>query len=405
MGLRILFVDDEPNMLEGMQRMLRSMRKDWRTAFAASGPEALEILGREPFDVVVSDMRMPGMDGAELLAAVKKRYPETVRIILSGHSDKEMVMKSVLPAHQYLSKPCDAGTLKATINRTCALRDLLTDEGLRLVVAQMESLPSLGSLYAEIMAELQSETASMARIGGIISQDIGMTAKVLQLVNSAFFGHIRHVASPAQAAELLGLENIKTLALSMKIFSQFDGSRFPNLSIAEMWEHSLRTGGLARALALAENQAQAAVDDAFMAGMLHDAGKLILAENFPTKYQEVMETAGRHRSLLWQEEARGFGVTHAQVGAYLFSLWGLPYSLVEAVAFHHDPGSAHHEEFCPLTAVHVGNYLENQKRQATASGMAEPLDLGYLAAIGLDSHLEGWRERASQLLGDEGEHG
>jgi YesN/AraC family two-component response regulator len=134
MGLRILFVDDEPNMLEGMQRMLRSMRKDWRTAFAASGPEALEILGREPFDVVVSDMRMPGMDGAELLAAVKKRYPETVRIILSGHSDKEMVMKSVLPAHQYLSKPCDADTLEAGLDKAAALKELKNRPDWRMIL-------------------------------------------------------------------------------------------------------------------------------------------------------------------------------------------------------------------------------------------------------------------------------
>jgi HD-like signal output (HDOD) protein len=398
MGLKILFVDDEIMVLEGMQRMLRSMRKNWQTAFAASGPEALAILDRESFDVVVSDMRMPGMDGAELLGQVKSQHPEIVRIILSGHSDKDMVMKAVLPAHQFLSKPCDADILTATINRTCALRDLLTDPALRLVVARLESLPSLQGLYLELMHELQSETSSIARIGRIISQDIGMTAKVLQLVNSAFFGHIRHVSSPAQAAELLGLENLKTLVLSTKIFSQFDDAVLPNLSVIALWNHSLATGGLARAIAMEEGQAQAGVDDAFMAGILHDAGKLILAASFPAKYGEIIEAAAQGRSPLWQEENRVFGVTHAKVGAYLFSLWGLPCRLVEAVAFHHDPGSALQTEFSPLTAVYVGNCLERQDRAAAPHQEAEPLDLAYLESIGMRARLHRWQECCRQAL-------
>ncbi|MEW6657096.1 MAG: response regulator [Thermodesulfobacteriota bacterium] len=401
MSIKILFVDDEPKVLEAMQRMLRSMRREWETAFALSGAEALETLSRESFDVVVSDMRMPGMDGAQFLAEVKKRYPDIVRIVLSGQSDKEMVLKSVRPAHQYLAKPCDAEALKSSISRACALRDLFTDNALRLVVSRLDSLPSLPDLYVQIIQEVQSEYSSIRKIGEIISKDIGMTAKVLQLVNSAFFGHIRHVSSPAQAAELLGLETIKTLVLSVKIFTQFDRLNSPNFSVKRLWDHSLATGVFSRTIAIREKQAQEVIDDAFMAGVLHDAGKLIMAANLTRQYREVMKTAREQHLSLWQAENRVFGVTHAQVGAYLLSLWGLPYPIVEAIAFHHDPGGASQKEFGPLAAVHTANYLEHRRRQDALDKVEAMLDSAYLSAIGLMDRLEIWEEKCRKAIKEE----
>ena len=225
MKKRILFVDDEPKILEGLQRTLRSMRQEWEMQFAGSGQEALECLSKEPFDVVVSDMRMPGMDGAQLLKEVMRLYPQIARIILSGHSDQEIVLKSVRIAHQYLAKPCEAETLKSVVTRTCALRELLADDAVRRMVSNMDSIPSLPSLYAEIMEEIQSPNASIQRVGKIISKDMGMTTKILQLVNSAFFGLRRHVSSPSQAVSLLGLDTIRALVLSVHIFTHFDSQK------------------------------------------------------------------------------------------------------------------------------------------------------------------------------------
>ena len=144
--INILFVDDEPNILEGLQRMLRPMRREWQMSFAKSGAEALETLGANEIDVIVSDMRMPGMDGARLLHEVREKHPHVVRLILSGYSEKEMIMKSVGAAHQYLAKPCDADVLKTTVQRACALRDFLENESLRRLVSQLHSIPSLPSL-------------------------------------------------------------------------------------------------------------------------------------------------------------------------------------------------------------------------------------------------------------------
>lgn len=208
MKLSVLFVDDEPHVLQGLQRMMRSMRQEWEIITAGGGLEALDLLSRKPVDVVVTDMRMPGMDGTQLLNEIKNSYPQIVRIILSGQSDREMILKSVRPAHQYLAKPCNDEILKSTIERSCWLRDLLADNSLKQLISRIDSLPSLPTLYLEILRELESPYSSMQKIGEIISRDIGMTAKILQMVNSAFFGFRRHIASPAEAAELLGLETI-----------------------------------------------------------------------------------------------------------------------------------------------------------------------------------------------------
>lgn len=405
MPVKILFVDDDPHVLAGLRRMLHPLRQEWQVAFAPGGREALELLDQEAFDILVTDMRMPVMDGAQLLEKVKNRHPEMVRIILSGQSDREMVMKSVRTAHQYLTKPCDADTLKATIRRTLLLREVLRDENLRLLVGGLETLPSLPALYLEIMEELRSEMASVSRVGEIISRDIGMTAKLLQLMNSAFFGQPRHICHPRHAVELLGLETIRAMVLSLQIFSQFDPGRLPGFSIARLWDHSLRVGVWARQIALLAQQPQEIADDAFLAGVLHDAGKLILAANFPKRYQEVLEVAARSPFSTCEAEQRIFEVSHAQVGAYLFSLWGFSHPLVEAVAFHHEPGSTHPGGFSPLTAVHVANALEHHLGPAgPAATPREGVDLAYLDLLGLTGELAAWQEKCRELRRRETDH-
>ncbi|MBW2059479.1 MAG: HDOD domain-containing protein [Deltaproteobacteria bacterium] len=391
MKRRILFVDDEPRVLQGLQRMLRSMRHEWQMAFAGGGKEALEVLSREPFDVVVSDMRMPAMDGAELLAEVRRRHPEIVRIVLSGHSEKELILKSVLPAHQYLSKPCDPEVLKSAVGRASALRDLLRGDRLKQVVSQMDSLPSLPSLYAEIVEALHSPDTSIQEVGEIISKDVGMTAKILQLVNSAFFGLCQHVSSPVQAATLLGLETMKALVLSVQIFSEFDRSALSGPSLESLREHSIMTGVIAKAIAREEQPGEAAVDDAFMAGMLHDTGKLVLAAKFPQEYRQTTARAQEKGIPIHRAELEIFGTTHSEVGAYLMGLWGLPDSIVEALAFHHEPHRCPEVGFSPLTAVHTGNVLDHERSLA---GTGEPLsriDSDYLKDGGMIERLPVWR--------------
>ena len=394
----ILFVDDEPRVLQGLQRMLRGLRNNWAMTFVENGQEALEIMAQQTFDIIVSDMRMPGMDGAELLHEVMNRYPQIIRIILSGHSDREMILKSVRTAHQYLSKPCDAETLKSTVTRACSLRELLTSNEMEKIVLKMESLPSLPSLYIEIMDEIQSPDSSVQRVGNIIEKDIGMSAKILQIVNSAFFGMPRHISSPAQAVSLLGLEIVKALVLSVHVFSQFDHSRLKNLSLNSLWQHCTTVGYLSKKIYEGESNDKNFISYALIAGLLHDIGKLILMTNFPEKYDSVVSTVLKQEITLSEIELEVFGVTHSEVGAYLLGLWGLPDLVVEAIAHHHSPHQVPGKVFVPLSAVYVANTIEHEMCPNRRLGAVQPVDVNYLDEVGLAERLPLWRDICQKAM-------
>lgn len=391
MKRRILFVDDEPNVLQGLQRMLRSMRHGWEMAFAESGLVALDLLASAPFDVIVSDMRMPGMDGAQLLSEVMRRHPQIVRIVLSGQSDQETLLRAVGPAHQYLAKPCEAERLKATVSRACALHDRLADESLKRLVSQMKSLPSLPSLYVQMMEVLGAPDASLQQVGQIISQDMGMTAKILQLVNSAFFGLHRRISNPIQAVNLFSLDIVKALVRSPHVFSQCDETALPDFSLDRLWRHSLATGACAKRIAEAEHSTQAVIDESLTAGLLHDIGKLVLAVNLPGRYREVVLLAHNERLTLWAAERELFGDTHAEAGALLLGLWDLPDSIVEVLTFHHWPTQCLDMRFSPLTAVHVANTLDHEVHPPNSGTIASHIDTDYLAELGLIDRLPAWR--------------
>lgn len=388
---RVLFVDDEPKILEGLQRMLRSTRHEWEIEFAVGGQAGLETLGSRPFDVVVTDMRMPGMDGATFLSQVRDLHPQIVRIVLSGHSDQKLVLSSVGPAHQYLSKPCDPELLKQTVGRACALRDLLSNATLTLLVSQMQSLPSLPSIYMQLMKEVEAPDPSIKKIGEIICKDPGMTAKILQMVNSAFFGLRRHISNPADAVGLLGLDIVKSLVLSIHVFSQFSKIRIPGLSLEDLWDHNAAVGALAKKIAKSEGQSSQMVDDSFAAGLLHECGKLILAARLPKEYSEMLTVASEEGLSVFDAERKVFGATHPEVGAYLLGLWGLPDSIVEAVAFHHSPSQCPGDSFVPLTAVHIADFLEDKSNPDRAENAPpEALDSVYLARLGLTDRTDAW---------------
>jgi HD-like signal output (HDOD) protein/CheY-like chemotaxis protein len=395
---KVLFVDDDPNVLQGLRRMLRPMHQEWDMTFAPSGGEALAILSREPMDIIVSDMRMPGMDGADLLNEVKTKYPQVVRIVLSGHSEQEAILRSVGPAHQYLTKPCEPEVLKSTISRACNIRDVLGNYKLRELVSQLGTLPSLPDLYMELLKELQMENVSLAKVGAIIARDIGMTAKILQLVNSAFFGLPRHVATPAEAVSLLGVDTVKSLVLSLQVFTKFDQAKLKFFSIERLLGHSIATGKLIGNIASAERVDKVMKDQAVLAGFLHDSGQLVLAANLPKKYALIAESMKDNDLTLHEAEYECFGATHAEVGATLLGLWGLPNPIVEAVAFHHTPLKAAEQKLSPLALVHIADGLVNQFHEDASEGaFAGSFDQDYLAQLGVAGKLPAWEEKCRAM--------
>ena len=394
----ILFVDDEPKVLQGLHRMLHSMRRDWNMEFAEGGHKALEVLGNSHFDVVVTDMRMPGMNGLEFLNEVKKRYPHIIRIVLSGQADKEVIIQSIGPIHQYLSKPCDPNKLKLILSQACSIHELLAEEKLKKIVSQMEYLPSLPAYYNELTNELQSESATLKSVGKIISKDIGMSAKILQMVNSAFFGIRTHVSSPERAVMLLGLEIVSALALSSHVFKQFDKVTIEGLSLDSLWNHCMTVGSFAKHICKKQITDQKTADFCFIAGLLHDVGKIVLAANVPDTYTSLLMNMKEKKSRIVDKEFEVFGVTHEKIGAYLMGLWGFNDSIIEALTFHHNPMNNISKEFIPLTAVYIANIIEHELFPERTMGVVPEIDKEYIKKLNLTDKIPIWRDECKKIL-------
>ncbi len=399
---RILFVDDETMLLDLYKLVFEHEADQWSINFAPGGKEALDLMDEEPVDVLVSDMRMPGMSGAELVQETMKRHPKTSRLIMSGYADSEQIAQCLGATHQFIAKPFELSVLRGTIGRVCALDAWLMDDTLRTLVAQMRSLPSLPSLYFRIMDALGSPDSSIEQIGGIIASDPSMTAKILQLVNSAFFGIARRISNPVEAVQFLGVGRVRSLVLSLHVFSCFEQVNLRNFSIDRVWKHSMSTGLVAQKIARLQKMDRAFMDETYVAGMLHDIGKVMLASSLPELYGKAVALAAEQKIPLVEAERETFGITHAQVGAYLLGLWGLPITIVEAVAFHHDPQEGAMKSFSPLTAVHVASALERQISEPQAEPVGTAIDVEYLAELGLDDRLDDWRDAAEDVLSELG---
>lgn len=387
----LLFVDDEANVLQGLQRQLRGMRNEWNMNFVAGGQLALDFMEKTPVDVIVTDMMMPGMDGSQLLTEVSRRHPQTVRIVLSGHAEREAILRLVGPAHQYLSKPCEADELRNAIIRAFSLRDLLGNEQLKKLTARIKSLPTLPSAQTKLTEEMQKDEPSLERIGEIVARDIGLTAKIMQLVNSAFFGLPRQINDPQEAVAYLGLTTVRALAMSAEIFSQFDHRLCRLFSLDILERHSWATGLLARRVAHLERQNNQMMDQCFLAGLLHDIGQLVLAIGLPEEYSQAILQSQQKKLPICQVEQEIFGASHADVGAYLLGLWGLPNVIVEAVAWHHHPARSVAAQFSQVMAVHVADVLIHERQRVYTEVPPPELDVAYLEKMGLAGRIETWR--------------
>jgi putative nucleotidyltransferase with HDIG domain len=397
--LRVMIVDDDADALYRTQRMLRAYRRDWQMKFCFGPEPALDALAAEPYDVVVADLSMPGADGAELLTCVRDLYPDAVRLLVCSPAEQSEMLRSVGPAHQYLAKPVDPVMFRESIARAGLLGKRLSKPGLKALVSQINTLPSLPAVYLELLSELRRRDASVERVAELICRDVSMTAKVLQLVNSSFFGLAVHVHDVHHAAALLGLNALKPLVLSAGVFRQLEERRVPAALAQQVLEHSVAVGCLAKKLAEAEGLHRDEADNALLAGILHDIGKLVLADHFGHNYALVCLAAEKAHLPLLTAELDQFAASHADVGGYLLGLWGLPQDLIEAVALHHDPTAHEITRFTPLTAVHVANALvhaEGDEQDELPPEAKAKLDYRYLAEIRCLQRVSAWRQVAGK---------
>jgi HD-like signal output (HDOD) protein/CheY-like chemotaxis protein len=394
--LSVLFVDDEPAILDLLPRVLADMRGSWQMSFAPSAEKGLELMARAAFDVVVSDLNMPGMNGIAFLTEVRERYPLSARIIYSSCSDQRSILECIGVIHQFLPKPCPVEVLKATIQRAAMVRSLLPNPAIREKVSRMERVPSIPTLYLELVRQVQSPNSQTEDIAKTISQDIGMTAQILKIVNSAFFALPQPTSNIPDAIWYLGMDTVKHLVLAVGIFRQFEARKLGGLSLETLWHHCSRTANAAKLIAQSERAGRQLVEDAMAAGLLHDVGKLVLASNYPEEYQEIGRNAQAKRVEWLVQEREVFGFDHADVGGYLLGLWGLPPAVVEAVLFHHFPTKSERSTFTALTAVHAANVLVQTQRPSYGGIVSPQIDLLYLAKTERADRLESWREQVDE---------
>jgi putative nucleotidyltransferase with HDIG domain len=392
----VLFVDDEKNILEGLRTRLHRQRNKWDMLFAQSGQAAVEILRQGGVDVLVTDMRMPEMDGLTLLRLAQKDFPQVVRIVLSGHAELEAALRAIHVAHQFLTKPCEAGVIENTVERACNLQSLINDNVVQHLVGKVDNLPSPPMVYSGLMVALNNEFIGTRQIADILRRDMAMCAKTLQVVNSALFQFSRVITEMEDAVAFLGYNTIRQIVLSVEVFNSHHKGRLEGAALDALQSHACLVGSLASRM-FPDRREQ---EDVFIAGLLHDIGKLVLAAHLPEAVLEIQAALRNGELTMHQAERRVLGTTHAEIGAYLLGLWGLPYPIVEAVANHHEPRRVDSAEFGVLAGVYVADQLIQELGPPRPGAPQEGsfLDMEYLEQMGVAAQVPEWREMARQEI-------
>ncbi len=378
---RIAFVDDDSSILDGMRRVLRPFKKEWDMHFFNSGADALEAFEEHEFDLIISDMRMPGMNGAQLLNRIKEISPSTIRIILSGFANEELTLESVHAAHQFITKPADAEKVRNCVQKAMALQEMLSSEEIKSFLGSIQSLPMLPVVYDELMREVASEEVSIRQVGRVVAKDIGLTSEVLKLVNSAFFGLRRHFESPEEATTYLGTDTIKNLALMTSVFHSFPATNQNLEKLQRLNQLSERVGLLAARLAGDTDLSQRSKDHCQVAGMMSGLGELI-ALSYGDRVSEESDLL-KDRPLL---------------GSYLLGIWSLPFPIIEAVRWHRHPEQSGVSEMAPLTVVHAAwAFLSDYTNEGELTLDSSNLNRDYLLETAGEERLNRWFQVASEF--------
>lgn len=398
----ILFVDDEKGVLDGLRRSLYGQRNEWNMLFAVGGLEALVILDAQPIDVVVTDMRMPGMDGAALLERVRNLQPKAARIVLSGFSEREAIFRTIGPAHQYYAKPCQPQILVEAIHRALNVRRTLRTPALLALVAGATSIPALPIALTKLFSELQSPNGSASEVARIISSDVGLTVNLLKLTNSGFFFIPSAISDVLQAVKMLGFEMVRALTVMAGVFEAFLCCGIDFDVVRQLERRSLQIGAVARKIAESNGLGRAALEQTQCAGMLAHVGSLLLYSNWPDVMVEVRRGLDRSGGGIVAAERAALGASHAELGGVLLGLWGFTDPVVEAVLYHHEPSLCEYHssaELSPLVAVHAAQHLIKPIPSGVEpmTAWTEGLDMDFLGRIGAVSRIGSWAEIADAI--------
>ena len=389
---RILFVLGNAAALPKFERELKNLNPEWRCCLVAGAAAALQSAATEgPFDAVITDLQLLGSDGIDLLNQITKTSPVPIRLVRCAASERALLKNVSGPAPQPIAEDAGTEAIHAALERGFILSEWMSDEGLKTLLPRIRQLPSLPTLYTQVMGELQKPDGSIDVVAKLIAQDPVMTAKMLQVVNSPYFALTQQIIDPADAVMFLGTERTKSLILLAKVFSQFDEGKCAGFSVEALWQHSMAVGAFARAIAMTQTRDAKLADVAFTAGLLHDVGKLFLGANLPTEYSQILAQAERRSVAVRVVEQEALGATHAELGASLLGTWGLPLAILKGIAWHHAPRRSRDSAFSVVTAVHVANVVDYEKQGRKASEQGSWLEDDYLEILGLSEEVNRWR--------------
>lgn len=389
MSTLVYVVDDQPEVLESVLLLLENIDPAWRVEGFTSAAAVLAAVKAQPPDLVLSDHHMPEMPGGTLLEEVRVAAPKAVRIIMSGYVDVN-ALSAVVSAHQYIAKPFDLLQIKDLIERTFAARRRMEEQGLQELVTALRSLPSLPHIYYSVLKELRDERSSADAIAQLVAQDAGLSSKLLQVANSSLFGPGSLVSSPFDAVMCLGTEMITAVVLSQELFRRYEEIPSQEIDLPRLWNHCWQVAHLAQRICLERELPQAKADEAFLAGILHEVGKLILIDNFPEQFKAACQAALQARAPLTPFLLETFHAAPAHLAAYLLELWGLPGSVVQAVACQEHPENDSSGEFSLATALYVADQVATRKSPPDSFAIAD-WNAECLQAVGCEPDLTAWQ--------------
>ncbi|MBT8138735.1 MAG: HDOD domain-containing protein [Gammaproteobacteria bacterium] len=379
----IAFVDDERNILDGIRRSLRKYRKEWNLHFFETADAMLESMQSERFDAIISDMRMPKKNGLDLLTEARTKSPETIRIVLSGYSEEEIVLESLHVTHSFIAKPANTETIVDCIEKTLRTREWLKNEELRHLLGSIDSLPTLPAIYDALMQELASPDCSMQNVANIVASDSALSSTALKIINSAFFGLARHIESVQQAVNMLGIETIKNIALVSSVFSSVKADKSIIAKMDSLNANSIKMGNLAQKLSKASGLDKRGMDHTQIAAMMSQLGDLI-----SVCYKADLE------------KANAGDIEPALIGSYMLSIWNLPFAIIDAVRWHREPASGGIPELHPLTIVHAAWGFINCYKDTNAINLqSDYLDREYLLGAVDQQTLDEWAAIALEYCG------
>ena len=356
---KVLFVDDEENILKSIRRGFYMADFEVHTALGAKA--GLAVLEKEDIDLVISDVRMPEMDGIRFLEIVKEKYPSTSRGILSGFVEQTAAFKSLTQGltSTYFAKPWEDEVLQKRIRHILYVRKILHSQKLLLLINSIGELPTLPSLYQEFMQAMEDEK-SIKEISAIIQKDTSIAAKVLQIANSAFYGSNK-TSSVDQAMLYIGLSTIKDIVLAVSLTSRKKWNKAQDKFLEDIFAHSSQMNRYVVQIYKLFNSSKR-IRQFPSVGLMHDIGKIILLQYYPERFESIVAHQENNPGMNFFESEMDLGYegnTHAEIGAFFLDWWNLPAIFTEVALFHHTPekASEHHKEIVKIS--HFTNRLLN----------------------------------------------